>query len=166
MKPPAQNRIRKKIEEFQAKNPDAAQVAPQSLYSIELGPIFVDLMSSGLTFKAACGELEINFSTARGWVKKYKDFEDFIELGEAKRLLFYERKLADAANPATITKYIFALKSSSPEWNEKNTQTTQQEPVKVEAKVNIDLKQLSVSELEVLKNAIGKTSNGNGPKQD
>lgn len=93
---------------------------PHLKYTDEICDELLKLMGIGLSFRAACAELNVHWTTAYDWVKKYPKFAEAHELGMGKRLAYLERGLLEASTGPFVTSRIFALKNACPEeWRDR-----------------------------------------------
>lgn len=79
-------------------------------------------MAGGLSLTAAMGDLGFYRGTALDWAKVHPEFAIAINVGQAKRTVFLERRMLAATEGPVVTSSIFALKNAAPdEWREKQT---------------------------------------------
>ena len=91
-----------------------------SKYTPELAEQILALMADGLSLTAAAAELNISRRVAYQWRDRNPDFADILDLAQAKRQRFLERRLLTADVGPVVTSTIFALKNCSEEWREKS----------------------------------------------
>lgn len=91
-----------------------------SKYTPELADQILALMAEGISLTAAAAELNISRRVAYQWRDNNPEFADTLDLAQAKRQRFLERRLLTADVGPVVTSTIFALKNCSEEWREKS----------------------------------------------
>ena len=81
-------------------------------------------LSDGLSLDACAGLIGVARSTIYEWLEAHPEFSDAVKAGQAKSVLFWERKLLRVAEkgggPGTATAVIFGLKNRAPQaWRDK-----------------------------------------------
>lgn len=66
-------------------------MAYPSKYKPEMCNRVIELLASGLTKKAAAGELGVSKQAFYGWLDKHEEFAKAVQIGEAKGQAFWER---------------------------------------------------------------------------
>lgn len=91
-----------------------------SKYTPEMCAKAIDLMADGFSVLAVAGVLGVGRRTVYDWIERHEEFAEAVELGQAKRCHFWEKKLKDAASGPEVTSCIFTLKNAAPEeWRDR-----------------------------------------------
>ena len=93
---------------------------PAPKYAPEMCEQVIALMHEGLSILAVAGELGVGRRTVYDWIDRIPEFKEAVELGQARRCLFWERKMMGAASGPEVTSCIFTLKNAAPEeWRDR-----------------------------------------------
>ncbi|WP_139031289.1 hypothetical protein [Bradyrhizobium sp. ORS 375] len=86
-------------------------------YTPEIGNVVYRLMSQGLSLTAAAGAMDIARATVHNWMKRYPEFLDSVERGQAARVYKLEADMLGANEAHIIHARRFALINAAPaEW--------------------------------------------------
>lgn len=89
-------------------------------YTPEMGNVVYRLMSHGLSHTAAAGAMGIARATVHNWMKRYPEFLDSAERGQAARVSKLETDMLSADKGHVINARRFALVNAAPEeWRRK-----------------------------------------------
>lgn len=84
----------------------------------------IDCMGNGLSLTAFAGVIGVARSTINEWMAAHSEFSEAVKRGQAKRVLYLERRLLDGEIGPRVTSHIFALKNADPEeWRDRRELT-------------------------------------------
>ncbi|MGJ4940635.1 hypothetical protein ACQR1W_08700 [Bradyrhizobium sp. HKCCYLS1011] len=94
-------------------------------YSPEIGNVVYRLMSQGLSLTAAAGVMDIARATVHNWMKRYPEFLDSVERGQAARVYRLETDMLNADQAHIVHARRFALVNAAPaEWRRSGLEST------------------------------------------
>lgn len=82
----------------------------------------VEFLADGFSIAAFAGEIGVARSTVYKWIDEHPEFSDAVKTGQAKAILWWERRNRDFAltGDGNATAIIFGLKNrASDEWRDK-----------------------------------------------
>jgi len=92
-----------------------------SKYRTEFCALLVGHMGNGLSFESFAGVIDVWKSTLYEWEKQFPEFSDAKKRGEAKRLLWFEKRgqtlMEKGGGNGSASAWIFAMKAQA-DWSE------------------------------------------------
>ncbi|MBR1140430.1 MAG: IS630 transposase-related protein [Bradyrhizobium sp.] len=103
---------------------DSARRGRPTSYTPEIGNVVYRFMSQGLSLTAAAGAMGIARATVHNWMKRYPEFLDSVERGQAARVYKLETDLLNTDQAQIVHARRFALVNAAPaEWRRSGSES-------------------------------------------
>lgn len=123
-----------------------------SKYDPSVGEDIVELSRKGFTLEAIAGYLGISRKTLFRWRQENPELEALCEVAQGMRQFAWEKTLIDAPSGPAVQAASMALRAM----DMKNFNDRKQIDVNVETKQTIDLKNMSLEDLQALQSLVSK----------